>query len=583
MQIYLRAIEIVIFLSYFVISCVVGYVYVRHRHYVDTCVNRLLLVTAGLFLMLCAFTHLVPILYTEPSKPLLLACAVVSFVAAVCTLYSFRDLDDYLRRRVTTIDLLRETVVRNLTMGYDLKVTVAGNDIISGVAGSYEVHEPYRIADGFDVNRIIKVGDYYFRIVYIVDSLVGVPEETMPIECYEAQASRCGPRRRGSLTQRSVYGYDATAEMHMKEKSERLHRMQMDLCMSTAHHVRTPLSCLGVALTCLRSTLRGADCVSIVDEVFVHYEIINLVVRQFVDIATIESTTAMEPCTDFVDVRELVRRVEKVLVCIRVEAVNSRCIVGDGIPAFVLTDGEWLFQILMTLATNAARYTHSGSIDVDINLVQSTHLLIVVRDTGVGIPDSEKRDVFDKDFTNDATNGHGSTGLGLNSVKRKVSALGGLYTITDNDGGGTVLSVQIPVKLSADCYAGNVESNTDNVNACRVRSILVVDDTPSVRKLMWRFLKDHMVEVAVDGADGLQKMKDKRYDVVFLDMMMPVMDGTQCLVQFREWEKLNRCGADNHQVVYCMSATSTNHLPGFDGSMPKPVDPTRLLSMLQNL
>lgn len=533
--------------------------------------------------MLCAFTHLVSILYTEPSKPLSLACAIASFVAAACTVYSFRDLDDYLRRRVTTIDLLRETIVWNLTMGYDLKVTVTGNFITSGVAGSYEVREPYQITEGFDVNRIIKIRDSYFRIVYIVDSLVGVPEEVMPIEFYEAHASGCGPVRRASLTTRSVYGYDATAEMHMKEESERLHRMKMDLCMSTAHHVRTPLSSLGVALTCLRSRLRGADCVSLVDEVFVHYEIIDLVVRQFVDIATIESTTAMKPCTDFVDVRELVRRVEKVLVCIRVETVYSRCVVGDGIPTFVLTDGEWLLQILMSLATNAARYTYSGSIDVDVNLVQSTHLLIVVRDTGVGIPDSEKRDVFDKDFTNDTTNGHGSTGLGLYSVKRKVGALGGLYKITDNDGGGTVLSVQIPVKVSADCYAGDFESNTDNVNASRVRSILVVDDTPSVRKLMRRVLEDHLVEVAVDGADGLEKMKDKRYDVVFLDMMMPVLDGAQCVAQFREWEKFNRGGADNHQLVYCMSATSTNHLPGFDGSIPKPVDMKRLVSMLHTL
>lgn len=564
MKYFLHAVEIVIFLSYFVISCIVGYVYARHRHYVDTCVNRLLLVTAGLFLILCAFTHLTSIWYTEPSVPLSFSCAAVSFVAAACTVYSFRDLDDYLRRRVTTADLLRETIVRNLTMGYDLKVTIAGDYIMSGFAGSYEVHEPYHIAEGFHVNSIIKIGDSYFRIVYIVDSLVGVQED-----------ARCDPVRRASLTTRNVYGYDATAEMHMKEESERLHRMKMDLCMSTAHHVRTPLSCLGLALTCLRSKLNRPECVSLVNDVFAHYEIIDLVVRQFVDIATFESTAAMKPCTDFVDVRDLVRRVETILVSIRAETVCSRCTVGDNIPKFVLTDGEWLLQIMLTLATNAARYTHLGWICVNVTLLllPYAHLLIVVRDTGAGIPDSEKRDIFDKDCTNDTTRGHGSTGMGLYSVKRKVSALGGWYKITDNDGGGTVLSVQVPVKVSAD----------DTVKVCRVRSILVVDDTPSIRKMMRRFLKDHMVDVAVDGGDGLDKMKDKKYDVVFLDMMMPVLDGAQCLAHFRKWEKLNRSGADGHQVVYSMSATTTELLPGFDGSMPKPVDTKRLLSLLQNL
>jgi len=573
MKHFLQAVEIVIFLSYFVISCIVGYVYARHRHYVDTCVNRLLLVTAGLFLMLCAFTHLLSIWQPERSEPLSFACAVVSSVAAACAVHSFRDLDDYLRCRVTTIDLLRETVVWNLTMGYDLKVKVAGNFIVSGFAGSHRVNEPYQITEGFHVNRIIKIGDCFFRIVYIVDSLVGVPD------CRTIRR----PVRRTSLTTRNVYGYDATAEVHMKKESERLHRMKMDLCMSTAHHVRTPLSCLGLALTCLRSKLKRPECVFILDDVVAHYEIIDLVVRQFVDIATFESTSVMKPCTDFVNVRDLVRRVETVLVSIRTETVRSRCTVGDSVPKFVLTDGEWLLQIMLILATNAAKYTYIGWICVNVTLLPSTHLLIVVRDTGAGIPDSEKRDIFDKDCTNDTTRGHGSTGMGLYSVKRKVDAWGGWYKVTDNDGGGTVLTVQIPVKLRADCYAGDTESNDDTVKVCRVRSILVVDDTPSVRKMMRRFLNDHRVDVAVDGGDGLEKMKEKKYDVVFLDMMMPVLDGAQCLSHFREWEKLNRSGADGHQVVYCMSATNTELLPGFDGSMPKPVDTKRLLSLLENL
>ena len=163
MKHFLQAVEIVIFLSYFVISCIVGYVYARHRHYVDTCVNRLLLVTAGLFLMLCAFTHLLSIWQPERSEPLSFACAVVSSVAAACAVHSFRDLDDYLRCRVTTIDLLRETVVWNLTMGYDLKVKVAGNFIVSGFAGSHRVNEPYQITEGFHVNRIIKLKRLYVK------------------------------------------------------------------------------------------------------------------------------------------------------------------------------------------------------------------------------------------------------------------------------------------------------------------------------------------------------------------------------------------------------------------------------------
>ena len=98
--------QCVIFGSYFVISCIVAYVFLRHRSYIDTLVNRLLLVTAGLFLMLCALTHLYLVWDSKPPEALLVACALVSFVAAVCTMYSFRGLDDYLRLRVTTMDVM---------------------------------------------------------------------------------------------------------------------------------------------------------------------------------------------------------------------------------------------------------------------------------------------------------------------------------------------------------------------------------------------------------------------------------------------------------------------------------------------
>lgn len=548
-SVFLVVTQIIIFLSYVVISSILAYLYIRHRRYIDTCVNRLLLVTAGLFLMLCAVTHLVLIWSHTPSEPLYFVLALVSLIAAVCTVLTSSGLDDYLRRRMSTLEVMREDIVANLTKGYDLKVTVSGNRIVGGVAGPVEISNPLHIDEGFTMNGIVRVGENYFRIVHIVNPFVGVeqPEHTGQAEQRRMSVSE---------TTQQVFGYDATAEVHMKQESERLNRIKMELCMSTAHHVRTPLSCLGVALTCLQSEVGS----SLLDEVFVQYEIIDLVVRQFVDIATIESTTlCMRPRKERVNVRHLVCRVEKVLTSVCAEEVLSKCVVGPGVPHFVLTDGEWLLQIMLNIVTYAASYTNAGRIDVDVSLLPPMNLSIVVTDTALNY------DAFDKDFTND------TTGIGLYSVKKKVDALCGKYEIV-----GASLSVVIPVEieLNAGCY--------DPKNNFCARSVLVVDDTPSVRKIMQRFLKDHVVEVAVDGADGLQKMTQKRYDIVFLDMMMPVLDGEQCLTQFRQWESVNR-REENRQIVYCMSATNVELSNYFDGSIPKPVDTKRLNSLLRYL
>lgn len=578
------AIQCVIFVSYFVISCIVGYVYIRHKKYIDTCANRLLLVTAGLFLMLCALTHLYSVWYPRPPETLLFSCALASFASAVCTVYTFRGLDDYLRQRVKTMDLLREETIANLTKGYDLKVRVSGNNVVDGVAGPLQVTEPCFVADGFEVNGIVKVGEQFFRIANIVESHVQVM-----VNDANLPGRRRPPNQQHSLengitrneTVAQVYGYDATAEVQMKDEAERMNRMKMELCMSTAHHVRSPLSCLGFALDSLRSRTNSEESLALVDDAVAHTEIINLVVTQFVDIATLDSSISMKPILDHVDVRHLAERVELVLMRTQMEGVRCACTVGNCVPNFVITDGAWVLQILLSIVTNAAKYTFRGWIRLNVTYDSGT-LSIIATDTGVAIPDCEKREIFDKNFASNPVPSHGSTGIGLFSVKRKVVALGGKYDIVDNPGGGNILSVSIPVGVDEKCYTMSTEKRRDMVQVTRVRTILVVDDTPSVRKVMKRHLKDHRVEVAVNGADGLAKMKEKKFDLVLLDMMMPVLDGLGCLTLFREWERSNR-PRDDHQLVFCVSATSVELDLGFDGSIPKPVDPKRLRAILQSL
>ena len=590
MSVFFNATQCVIFGSYFVISCIVAYVFVRHRKYVDTLTNRLLLVTAGLFLMLCALTHLHSLWSTDPSEVLLFLCALASLVSALCFSYSFRNLDDYLKLRIATKDVMREEIVMNLTKGYDLKVVAEGNTITSGVAGSLEVSEPIAVDGGFEVGGIAKVGESYFRVANIVESFVSLDGDatgdrlhgsTDESSVHLAEHGRLSSPKRTMATH--VYGHDASAEVRMRDESDRMNRMKMDLCMLTAHHVKTPLSCLGVALAGLQPRLRSTECVQLLEEAIVHCEIMNMVTTQFVDIATVDSDMRLRPCVDYVDIRSLAERVRSVLCRIQMEAVRCTCIVGENVPRFVLTDGAWVMQIMLNLVANAARYTFHGSISVKVNLGSSV-LSIVVRDTGVGVPDSEKRGVIEKDWLTGATGGHGSTGIGLHSVKMKVGALRGEYMISDNPGGGTVLSVRIPVRIDNRCYGRSLSgcSGAEDVNVALVRSILLVDDTPSVRKLMQRHMRDHRVMVAVDGLDGLRMMKDRKFDVVFLDMMMPLMDGAECLQKFREWETCNRPVGDR-QLVYCMSATSVELGMGFDGSIPKPVDAKRLEVFLNSL
>lgn len=121
------------------------------------------------------------------------------------------------------------------------------------------------------------------------------------------------------------------------------------------------------------------------------------------------------------------------------ENVEARCEVQACVPPSLLTDVEWVWQILMNLVTNAAKYTHRGRIDVVVGY-RDDCLELRVEDTGIGIDDSKKGAVFGKYVTHQ-TYGHTSHGIGLYSVKTKVDALGGSCGIFDNPGGGTIFEV----------------------------------------------------------------------------------------------------------------------------------------------
>ncbi|CAM9631655.1 unnamed protein product, partial [Hapterophycus canaliculatus] len=225
---------------------------------------------------------------------------------------------------------------------------------------------------------------------------------------------------------------------------------------------------------------------------------------------------------------------------LRNENVETRCEVRDGVPVSLLTDVEWVWQILMNLITNAAKYTYKGHINVYVGY-RDTHLELRVEDTGIGIDDSQKKAVFDQYVTHQ-NYGHISHGIGLYSVKMKVDALGGSCEIFDNLGGGSIFEVKIPAKADRDNLDvtidaagygfGNHSGNSDD--DCPQRSCLIVDDTPSIRKMMSHILAKHSVDLACNGAEGLEKLQSKEYDIVLLDMSMPVMDGAECLTRCEE-------------------------------------------------
>eukprot|EP00752_Nemacystus_decipiens_P013411 g11874.t2 len=383
------SIEAVIFGSYVVISYVVLYIYYRHKDILDSFVNRLLAVTFGFFLMLCAITHLYSIWNDGINIVLSALCAGVSLVAAACTLHGFRDLDDYLSLRISTSKILRERTIQNLTKGYDLRCCAVGNCFVEGSIKDYVGGFPVEFEGGVHVGNIIQIESRFFRVVSTVETVVELNETSTRQRVSDVELARTKP---GSM----IYGYDATAEVHMSKEEERVNEMKMAMCMGTAHDVKTPLSSLGIVISSLRAKGDSGDeeyC-RLLDEAFVNIEILNLVATQFMEIGTLGTGIKVRPTIDVLDVPTMCNRIGKVCNRLRNENVETSCQIREGVPRNLLTDVEWVWQILMNLVTNAAKYTYKGRFDVLVGY-RDGYLELLVEDTGIGIDESKKGTVFD--------------------------------------------------------------------------------------------------------------------------------------------------------------------------------------------
>lgn len=554
--------EYVIFFAYSVISCIVLFVYFRHARLVDTVCNRVLVITAGMFLMLCACTHLYSINHDSRSLGWSVSCAIVSLVSAVCFLAGFKKLDWYLSLRVNTLDIIREELVQDLSDGYDLRGTFCGSNMIDGSLGGSEICDPIPFEGVLAKKSTIQIDSKYYRLTRVVQTSFFIGSSSHEFSLEDPHA--------GEYT---VFGYDATAEVHMAKEQERINGVKMAMCMSTAHDVRTPLSSLGIVISCLQSMGNGGvEFDKLLDEAYVNVEIINLIITQFMEVGKMKSNENIRPTTSLIDMEVIHDRVAKVGNRLRGENVEFGCVVSTAVPPELFSDAEWVWQIILNLLTNATKYTYSGYVKVLIDF-KDDHLVIAVKDTGIGIEDSEKENIFGK-FITHKNFGHDSHGIGLYSVRMKVGALGGSVRVVDNVDGGSVFEVKIPVvvdrKTSMDFVSGKTGGKT----------CLVVDDTPTIRKMMTRLLRNHETDTAVNGVVGLDMMKTRKYDIVLLDMFMPVMDGLECIKKFRSWESENR---SRRQIIYSMSANQHELDDRFDGALPKPIDGKRLSAVIDRL
>lgn len=216
------------------------------------------------------------------------------------------------------------------------------------------------------------------------------------------------------------------------------------------------------------------------------------------------------------------------------------------IPDVLEGDPVRLHQIILNLVSNAVKFTNKGTITVNVNLVRQNDKTVTIKfaieDTGIGIEKNKIADVFEnfQQATSETSRLFGGTGLGLAIVKQLVEAQNGKIKVQSRINRGSTFSFLLDFqKTNAEAVLEPeiLEQNTDVKNT----KILVAEDMELNQLLMKTLLDDFgfECEIASNGKIAIEKLKEKKYDIVLMDLQMPEMNGFEATRHIRETMKLD--------------------------------------------
>lgn len=265
------------------------------------------------------------------------------------------------------------------------------------------------------------------------------------------------------------------------------------------------------------------------------------------------------------------------------------------LPGQLLGDPTRLNQILTNLVSNSIKYTDSGSVNVDVVLHEMTAkeatILMTVTDTGTGISQEKLEEMFKK-FTKtsaDIFEGYASSGLGLAITKRLVDLQNGKIEVDSTPGKGTKFTVFLPYKIATTDQVQQAKAKADapaNYEDLAGNKILVVEDNRINQLVVAKMLRKLGMEVvtADNGAEAMEAFDNSYFDLVLMDIQMPVMDGYRATAEIRKSTDPRK--RDVPIIALTASAFLTEKekakLFGMNDHVGKPFGPDDLLEKIQN-
>ncbi len=385
-------------------------------------------------------------------------------------------------------------------------------------------------------------------------------------------------QQQASIQKKNLELQKAHSEIEEKAKElQKANEYKSDFLANMSHEIRTPLN--GILGTTEMMALMDLDREQsdYNQTILSCSESLLTIVNDILDFSKVEAGMLDIEAVPF-DLRETLKAVvylfgEKA----KEKGVDLKLFYPESIASNVIGDPSRIRQIVSNLVGNAIKFTETGHVHLKIEQIDETSgdvsLKVSVEDTGIGIEDGKLGLIFDKFTQADSsiTREYGGTGLGLAICKKLVELMGGTLSATSTSGQGSTFYFVLSFARSGEnTRSGRAESSTDSTKTADLPSemsvrivdpikILLVEDNADNQTLLLRMLSKQncVIDIANNGEEAVQRFMEDRYDMVFMDCQMPIMDGYAATAEIRRRE-----GPDNGRVP--IIALTANAMKGDD-------------------
>jgi len=411
------------------------------------------------------------------------------------------------------------------------------------------------------------------------------------IEDYEARLSKMNDNEVIAIirkvTERKEYERKLKEE---RDKAKQANIIKTDFLSTMSHEIRTPLNAVvGITNILLMEDPKESQMENLSTLKFSAQNLLNII-NDILDYNKLSINRVKLEQIDF-NLFELFRGMHFSMNNMAAsKQIGLSYTIDDNIPPILVGDSTRLLQIITNLVGNAIKFTKKGAVQLTVDLKEQTSKNVLlhfqVTDTGIGIQ-PEKIGVIFEEFrqaSDNITREFGGTGLGLAIVKKLLHFMGSEICVESEPGKGSRFHFDLSLLIGNEQSSGEIIRKPIDRITLKGKKVLLVEDNKINQMVARRFLDEWgcITDIADNGAIALEKVRETNYDIVLMDLQMPVMDGYQASRKIREMK-----GKKYHTLpIVALSASAHGQLEiralkyGMNGFVVKPFEPAYLFTII---